>query len=290
MKAKKRIAFFVAALAMTAAVAVSSVAFTGCGAESISIAGSTSMKNVMSALADAYMAETGAVIDLNFNGSGEGISAAQDKSVDFGLASRDLKDTETGVEQVTIAVDGIALIVKAGSSVSDVTEKEVFDLYHSGTAIQTVLTTPVTREEGSGTRSAFEEIVKGTVDGSEKELGEAGLVEGITEATTTGTMLTTVSGNASTIGFASYSEAKEAEDDGSVDILEYNSVLPTSETIADGSYALARNFNLILPDGGYASLSDAAKGFYDFIASDDGIKIIEGQNLVTVDIPAGDAA
>ena len=178
MKAKKRIAVFVAALALASVVAVSSVAFTGCGGSTINVAGSTSMKNVMSALADAYMAETGNTINLNFNGSGEGISAAQKNEVDFGLASRDLKEDETGVKQVTIAVDGIALIVKADSSIEAVSMAEVYNLYHEGTTVQSVITTPITRESGSGTRSAFEEIVKSS---SGTELGEDGLKTGITE-------------------------------------------------------------------------------------------------------------
>ena len=287
MKAKKRIAVFVAALALASVVAVSSVAFTGCGGSTINVAGSTSMKNVMSALADAYMAETGNTINLNFNGSGEGISAAQKNEVDFGLASRDLKEDETGVKQVTIAVDGIALIVKADSSIEAVSMAEVYNLYHEGTTVQSVITTPITRESGSGTRSAFEEIVKSS---SGTELGEDGLKTGITETTSTETMITTVSGNAAAMGYASYSEAKAAEDDGQVKILKYDNVLPSNATIGNGSYKLARNFNLILPGNGYSDLSDAAKDFSDFIASEDGIKIIEEENLVTVDIPAGEEA
>ena len=291
MKTKKRIALFIAALALTATVALSAVAFAVCGSDTVSIAGSTSMKNVMEALADAYNEKTGNQIDLNFNGSGEGIKAAQDGSVDFGLASRDLKDTETGVDQVTIAVDVIALIVATSNSVTNVTSQEVFSLYSEGTAIQTSITTPVIREDGSGTRSAFEEIIKGIPsDGTEEvALEKVDLLSGMTETTSTGTMIETVSSNASAIGFASYSEAKAAEDQDQVKILQFESVTPTTESIGDGSYTLARNFNLILPDGGYAALSDAAKDFYDFIASEEGIAVITAENLVTVDIPSGDA-
>ena len=64
--------------------------------------GSTSMEDVMGSLKEAFEAEHGDVtIQYTGSGSGAGITGAQEGTCDIGLASRDLKDDETGVHQIT---------------------------------------------------------------------------------------------------------------------------------------------------------------------------------------------
>ena len=73
--------------------------------------GSTSMESVMLALIEGFK-EAQPNVTVNYTGSGSsaGVTGAQDGTCDIGLASRDLKDDETGVEQITVAKDGIAII------------------------------------------------------------------------------------------------------------------------------------------------------------------------------------
>ena len=74
--------------------------------------GSTSMDEVMGFLKEAFEElHDGVTIQYTGSGSGAGITGAQEGTCDIGLASRDLKDSETGVKQVTVAKDGIAIIV-----------------------------------------------------------------------------------------------------------------------------------------------------------------------------------
>ncbi|HIY74125.1 MAG TPA: substrate-binding domain-containing protein, partial [Candidatus Intestinimonas merdavium] len=74
--------------------------------------GSTSMESVMGALIEAFKeVQPDVQIQYTGSGSGAGITSAQDGTADIGLASRDLKDDETGVKQITVAKDGIAIIV-----------------------------------------------------------------------------------------------------------------------------------------------------------------------------------
>ncbi|MFQ9915973.1 MAG: substrate-binding domain-containing protein [Flavonifractor plautii] len=74
--------------------------------------GSTSMESVMGYLTEGFK-EVQPGITVNYTGSGSsaGVTGAQDGTCDIGLASRDLKDDETGVKAITVAKDGIAIIV-----------------------------------------------------------------------------------------------------------------------------------------------------------------------------------
>ncbi len=132
---------------------------------SLTITGSTSVTPLMQKLVAAYVKVNTSVSESNITitgtGSGSGITDAINNTVDFAMSSRDLKDSETaqGVAQYTIATDGIALIVNSGCSVTNVTISELYSLYVNGTAIQSTIVAGVSRESGSGTRSAFEELI-----------------------------------------------------------------------------------------------------------------------------------
>ena len=65
--------------------------------------GSTSMESVMGYLTEGFK-EVQPGITVNYTGSGSsaGVTGAQDGTCDIGLASRDLKDDETGVKAITV--------------------------------------------------------------------------------------------------------------------------------------------------------------------------------------------
>lgn len=81
--------------------------------------GSTSMESVMGYLTEGFK-EVQPGITVNYTGSGSsaGVTGAQDGTCDIGLASRDLKDDETGVKAITVAKDGIAIIVNPNNPVA----------------------------------------------------------------------------------------------------------------------------------------------------------------------------
>ena len=82
--------------------------------------GSTSMESVMGYLTEGFK-EVQPGITVNYTGSGSsaGVTGAQDGTCDIGLASRDLKDDETGVKAITVAKDGIAIIVNPENTVTE---------------------------------------------------------------------------------------------------------------------------------------------------------------------------
>lgn len=112
-------------------ITVSSGAFVTNGAEGkITVAGSSSVSPVMEKLAEAYQTvNTGAKVEIQTSDSTTGVTAASEGSCDIGMASRDLKDTETGVTATEIAKDGIAVIVNLDNPVSELTTEQVMKIY-----------------------------------------------------------------------------------------------------------------------------------------------------------------
>lgn len=96
----------------------------------ITIDGSTSVGPVMEKLKEAYAAvNPNATIQFQTSDSSTGISSAINGSVDIGMASRDLKDTETGVTATKIALDGIAVIVNNENTTDDLTIEQIQKIY-----------------------------------------------------------------------------------------------------------------------------------------------------------------
>lgn len=98
----------------------------------IVIAGSSSVTPVMEKLAEAYMAiNPNAEIELQQSDSSSGMTSALDGVCDIGMASRALKDSEieAGLIPMTIAVDGIAVIVSNDNPVDGLTGEQVRDIY-----------------------------------------------------------------------------------------------------------------------------------------------------------------
>ena len=108
-------------------------AFESNGAEGkVVVAGSSSVTPVMEKLKEAYATVNANVtIEINTNDSSTGVSSAIEGTCDIGMASRALKDTETaeGVQEVTIAKDGIAVIVNNNNPVEDLTTETVKNIY-----------------------------------------------------------------------------------------------------------------------------------------------------------------
>ncbi len=98
----------------------------------LTIAGSTSVAPLMEVLADKYMAlNSGVKIEIQQSGSSAGITSAVEGVCQIGMASRELKDSETakGVTATKIAMDGIAVIVNKDNSYSELTSDQIRKIY-----------------------------------------------------------------------------------------------------------------------------------------------------------------
>lgn len=120
---------------------------------------------------------------------------------------------------------------------------------------------PVTRESGSGTRDAFEDVFgleEGDLDSFTTQQGQSAVMEN-------------VSGDMNAIGYSSIGALNDT-----VKALSVDGVEPTSENIADGDYEVFRTFNVMYGE----ELSDAAQDFWDFIFSAEGQAVAEEAGYV----------
>lgn len=96
----------------------------------IVVAGSSSVTPVMEKLAEAYKAlNSGVTIEVQQSDSTTGVNMATEGTCDIGMASRDLKESETGVTATAIAQDGIAIIVNKDASIDSLTSDQIKAIY-----------------------------------------------------------------------------------------------------------------------------------------------------------------
>ena len=96
------------------------------------VAGSSSVSPVMEKLIEAYKGvNPNAKIELQTSDSTTGVTNAINGTCDIGMASRALKDSEKakGVQEITIAIDGIAVIVNKLNPVADMTKTQVEQIF-----------------------------------------------------------------------------------------------------------------------------------------------------------------
>lgn len=132
----------------------------------------------------------------------------------------------------------------------------------------------LTREDGSGTRSAFIELfgIEQKNDAGEKvdyTIDTAAVTD------STSVMMTTVAGDPYSIGYVSLGSMSDAA---AVKAVQIDGVDATAGNIKNGTYKIARPFNIATKDG----LSDAAQDFIRFIMSADGQAVIEKDGYISV--------
>lgn len=94
------------------------------------IAGSSSVSPVMEKLVEAYQGvNDGAEIEIQTSDSTAGMTGCLEGTCDIGMASRELKDSESALTATPIALDGIAVIVNLANPLSDLTQDQVKAVY-----------------------------------------------------------------------------------------------------------------------------------------------------------------
>ena len=237
--------------------------------------GSTSMEEVIGALGEQFMADnSGVTVTYNPTGSGSGIEAVSNGSCDIGLASRALTDDEKagGLTETIVALDGIAVIVNAENSVTDLSLEQIAQIYTGAVTDWSELGSDagaiavIGRESGAGTRDGFESIT-GTED-------QCVLAQ---ELSSTGAVIEAVRTTPGAIGYASLSAVQDQE---GITVLTVGGVAPSEATVLDGSYAIQRPF--VFATRTDEALSDAAQAFFDFATSTAASDLIAGAGAVPV--------
>ena len=96
----------------------------------VTVSGSSSVTPVMEKLQEAYQAiNKDVVVEVQQSDSTSGMTDAAAGTCDIGMASRELKDTETALTSTTIAKDGIAVIVNTNNTTENLTMDQVKAIY-----------------------------------------------------------------------------------------------------------------------------------------------------------------
>ena len=240
---------------------------------SISMVGSTSMEKFANALSEVFMEKyRNVTVQAEFVGSGAGIEAVTNGSADIGNSSRNLTDEEkaNGIAENIVAIDGIAVVVDPANTVADLTKQQLTDIY-SGTVTNWSEVggsdSPIVvvgREAGSGTRSAFEEI-----------LGLEDACAYSSELDSTGAVMARVASTPGAIGYVSLDVL-----DDTVKALNLEGTEPTAENIKAGSYFLSRPF-VMATNGEISEQNELVQALFDFVYSDEGDAVIETVGLIS---------
>lgn len=241
---------------------------------SISMVGSTSMEKFANALSEVFMEKyPNVTLQAEFVGSGAGVEAVNSGAADIGNSSRELKEEEKakGVAENIVAIDGIAIISDTANAASDLTKAQLTDIYTGtisnwkdlGGADQPIVV--IGRESGSGTRSAFEEI-----------LDVADACKYSNELDSTGAVMAKVASTPGAIGYVSLDVL-----DDTVKVMTLEGVEANAENIKSGSYFLSRPF-VMATKGEISAQNDMVKALFDFIFSAEGSELVKSVGLIPV--------
>lgn len=236
----------------------------------IQIAGSTSVQPLSDELAAAFEAKNpGVRVNVAGGGSGAGIRTAQEGTADIGASSRELKPEEKiGLVETRIATDGIVVIVNPANSAADLSLDEVRRIFAGEiknwqeVGGKNAPITVIVREEGSGTRGAFTELV----------MKETPFTAQAVVQNSTGAIRTAVAGDPNAIGFISLGTVSKE-----VKPLKIDGVEATPENVKAGTYKISRPF-LYLTKG---EPQGVVKAYIDFVLSPEGQEIV-GKDYIPV--------
>lgn len=264
--------------AVICTVGVMVMALTACGGKNgklqgtISLAGSTSMEKLCEAMAESFMAKNpGIAVTVEYTGSGAGLEALAAGSVDIGNASRHLKEGELSAGSVenVVAIDGIAVITDKGNEVADISAEDLAKIYlgeitnwsEVGGKDEAIVV--IGREAGSGTRDAFEELLKVKDSCNYAQ-----------ELDSTGAVLAKVASTQGAIGYVSLDVV-----DDTVTAISIDGVEPTEEKILAGNYLLSRPF-VMATKGNVSEQKDLVKAWFDYVQSEEGKGVIKKVGLI----------
>lgn len=259
---------------------------TGDGfAGSYNFGGSTTVEPIaLAAIEEFEELYPDAKISYDGTGSSTGIQGVLDGTYSLGAASRDVKEEEKqkGAVAIPVALDGIAVIVNESVDVTDLSLEQLAKIFTGeitnwkevGGSDNPIVV--VNRDEASGTRAAFAEMVL------EEALGKDPEPVFIAEAITTdsnGDMITKVGTTPNAIGYCGFGYIEQVKDAGAKAI-SIDGVEPVIDAVVDGSYPISRYLYFV--SNGELQEGTLEKEFIDFLLSDEGQSIVEDEGFIRI--------
>lgn len=284
-----------AIIIMTSAVFAVSTLLTACGGAStqessgagaggtlkgtVTVSGSTSVQPLAQDLSDVFKdAEPGISVEVQGGGSTQGVKDASEGNSDIGSSSRDLtaEEKNLGLTEHIIAYDGVAVVVHPSNNIANLSKDQIVKIFKGeiknwkdvGGSDKEILV--VTREEGSGTRTAFEELI-----GLQEKKDDKTFSLITTNALTvdgTGAVKASIASKENAIGYTSLGFVDDSMKKVSIDNLEC-----TVDTVKSKTYPISRPF-ILLTKG---EVKPEVQAFLDFILSDKGQEVV-GESYVKV--------
>lgn len=217
---------------------------------------------------------------VSAGGSGQGVKSVIDKTSDFGMTARSIKDSEKekmpNLQEFVIGIDALTLSVNPDNPILNIkdnlTTDEIIKIFSGEYAkwsdVDSTLPSTeiivVTRDIGGGAHEVFQSKIMGDVQVKSDAI----------QAPSMGALVTKVIENENAIGYASFGIVNQ--NIGKITPLKVNGVDPTKENIVSGEYIIQRPLIAIIND----ELTKQQKYFVDYLMSDDGLAVVESMGFI----------
>jgi phosphate transport system substrate-binding protein len=252
---------------------------TTLAAETVTVIGSTTVLPLGEAAAEAFNAQqTNCQATVTGGGTGAGMMAIAEDRANVAMASREVTLDEKSnfgdkFQQFDIGYDGVVIVVSKpiyDAGVKELTTEQVKKIYAGEIKNWNELGGPdaeiyaIAREQGSGTRDTFNEDIMG-----DKKAETPGVT---TTAMGSSEIKTAITGSDSAIGYLGFSYMEG----GNVAAITLDGILPSIQTIKDGSYKLHRHLYRYT----FGEPTPCAQKYIDFMTSTEGEKVAEENGFI----------
>lgn len=265
----------------TFALSIFMIAATALSADKLVIKGSDTLgAKLVPQLAEQFKSENpGVTFEIAAEGSSTGIAAIIDGSADIGMSSRDARDKEISrakvdgvdITAITVAYDGIAVIVNENNPIDELTKEDVEKLFTGDVADWSAIggipgeVSAYTRNTSSGTYKVFQQLAMNKRDYGTSTQKMAGNEQIASE----------VAKNPNGIGYVGLAYIETP----GVKVVAVDGVKPSKKTINDKSYPYARPLYYYV-DG--QPEKEIVQKFIDFTLGDAGQAIVESVHFIPI--------
>jgi phosphate transport system substrate-binding protein len=249
------------ALSILAVLLVLSCCSEGGSYQKYTLSGSSTVAPLASDIARRYESlHPGVRIDIQSGGSSRGIADARDGSADIGMASRALTENENDLRSITIARDGVCIILHADNPLRSLTREQIVDLYSgrisnwSSLGGEDLPVVVVNKAAGRATLAVFSDYFHI----SPQDIAAHIIIGDNQEA------IKTVANNPRAIAYVSVGAAEyDIQHGAALQIPAIDGIQPSTHSLSDGSYPVARPLNFIIAE----TPSSAVMDFINFARS-----------------------
>ncbi len=250
---------------------------------SFAMGGSTTVEPVVRSAIEAYESVKPEYrLTYEAQGSSVGVQGALDGIYALGGASRDLKSSEVdkGAVAIPIALDGLAVVVNGNVMVDSLPMNTIARIFIGEITNWREIGGPdkpiivVNRDEASGTRAAFKELVIKSEFGKEQ-----GFMKDTIVVESNGDMVTKVGATPDSIGFCGFGYISKALSSGGKTLL-IDGAEPTVDNVLTGVYPVSRRLNLI--HNGEVVEGSFADDFLKFVLGEEGQAIVSEEGFIAL--------